>query len=686
MRKRLIGIILGVLAATVPSAAQEENMALGCPATASSEVGAHTADKAVDGNPAGDSRWESRFDGDDADDQWWSVDLREPREFDMIQIVWEGAYARRFRIEAANAADFSDAVTIVERDEQLTSLTRTYDLAAAVTARYVRFVGIERALPYGYSFFEFGVYKKTAPVVTRLTAVASADMCRLGGSVTIDCAAEDQYGAPMAVGEVSYEVSPADAGVFNSNVYTPLKTGTAVITVRSAGVAAPPVEVVGYDGSNVAAADKVTGHNDEADVATMGLAFDGNEGPGEWVLHGNTGDSEAERTYDAWFAMDLGKDYAVSMVSVCFEGASSSAYAVSFSADGETWTEAVSVTHPAGINAWKDRLGRFTADASRVRYVRFWSTQAATQYGVKVREFSVFGRAVDGEIVRSAQPDATTGAFVLDGELNEVTAAFFDEDNAMAYDMRSVMVKTPMAITPLNPNAMFIVTEEQKTSLAGTPNLVTVTADGYASDRITLRDGSDVNTLLTVRAAEVSYVRAASDELQTLVVPFATAVPADLRAYSLVDRTSSGLLFQETLTLTAGTPYIISGNRALELTATDAVVDFTCTTDSGDDAAFTGTYRRMTAAEAGTFVYVLDDKSQFRLASATAEIPPFRAWVTAEDASMAKMGVVFGDVTGFERIAGEVAAPETVKEFSLGGIRTTGRGIVVTKGRKSVRK
>ena len=53
---------------------------------------------------------------------------------------------------------------------------------------------------------------------------------------------------------------------------------------------------------------------------------------------------------------------------------------------------------------------------------------------------------------------------------------------------------------------------------------------------------------------------------------------------------------------------------------------------------------------------------------------------------MAKMGVVFGDVTGIERIAGEVAAPETVKEFSLGGIRTTGRGIVVTKGRKSVRK
>lgn len=685
-KKKIFMSMILSLAAVFPAAAQDGNMALGCRATASTEAGAHTADKAVDGDAAGDSRWESLFnDVADADAQWWSVDLGEPREFDMIQIVWEGAYAKAFRIVVAGNEDFSDARTVIERDEMLTTLTQNYDLPEAVTARYIRFEGIERALPYGYSFYEFGIYKKTAPVLTTLTAVPSAEMCRLGGSITVDCSALDQYGSAIDADNVMFEVSPADAGTFSGNTFTPAAVGVATITARAGEVSAAPFDIVCYDGSNIASADKVTGCNEEADAATMAFAFNGDEGPGEWILHGNTGDTEDDRTYDAWFTLDLGKDYGLSMVSVCFEGASSAAYTIAFSADGEEWTEAAAVSHAPGINAWKDRIGGFTADASAVRYIRFMSTVAATQYGVKVREFAVYGRAVEGELIASREPDAATGATVLDGELNDATAAFFADDNSTAYDMRGVNITAAMAITPVNPNAMFIVTPAQAGLLAGTPNIIIYNAGEYRAASIVLTDRHDVNTRLAVKAAEVSYSRTATDGYQTLVVPFAAAVPAGIRAYALVDRTPAGILFQESLTLEAGVPYLITGGAALSLSASDALLDFRLTPNNGDDATFEGTYAMLQAVPGS---YILDAGGMFRRTADGATVPAFRAWLTLTDASAAKMAVVFGDETGISTPATAVTESPA---YTIGGVKIPAgskplKGLIVENGRKTVKR
>lgn len=499
-KKKIFMSMVLSLAAVFTATAQDGNMALGCRATASTEAGSHTADKAVDGDAAGDSRWESLFnDVADADAQWWSVDLGEPREFDMIQIVWEGAYAKAFRIVVAGSDDFSDARTVIERDEMLTTLTQNYDLPEAVTARYIRFEGIERALPYGYSFYEFGVYKKAAPVLTTLTATPSAEMCRLGGSI------------------------------------------------------------------------------------------------------------------------------------------------------------------------------------------RFMSTVAATQYGVKVREFAVYGRAVEGEPIASPEPDAATGATVLDGELNDATAAFFDGDNSTAYDMRSVNITAAMAITPVNPNAMFIVTPAQAGLLAGTPNLIIYNAGEYRAAGIVLTDGYDVNTRLAVKAAEVSYSRTAADGYQTLVVPFAAAVPAGMRAYALVDRTPAGILFQESLMLEASVPYLITGGTALSLSASDVLLDFRLTPNSGDDATFEGTYTMLQAMPGS---YVLDGEGMFRRTADGATVPAFRAWLTLTDASAAKMAVVFGDATGISTPA--TAVTESLA-YTLGGVKIPAggkplKGLIIENGRKTVKR
>lgn len=73
----------------------EVNLALGKPASASSANGDNKAALAVDGNVS--SRWESQWD----DNQYLSIDLEDTYLIDRVNIVWEGAFARSYRLQAS---------------------------------------------------------------------------------------------------------------------------------------------------------------------------------------------------------------------------------------------------------------------------------------------------------------------------------------------------------------------------------------------------------------------------------------------------------------------------------------------------------------------------------------------------------------------------------------------------------
>jgi hypothetical protein len=128
-----------------------------------------------------------------------------------------------------------------------------------------------------------------------------------------------------------------------------------------------------------------TGNND------VNRVVDGNGGT-EWqgsATNGTAGDEEA-RTYDAWFVVDLGAFYDIAKVSIVFEGACSQAYHVDFSADANTWKQVFEHNGNAGVNGHTKDI-KFTVDNKKVRYIRFWSTKAATEWGMKIYEFQVYG-------------------------------------------------------------------------------------------------------------------------------------------------------------------------------------------------------------------------------------------------------------------------------------------------------
>lgn len=145
------------------TAEEEENLALGKKAWASSEVGDNTADKAVDGSTG------SRFESAQTDNEWFAVDLGESTDISQIKILWESAYAKAYKILLSDDNENWKEVYATTEGDGGTDLLEIQD-----KGRYIRLECSERALPYGYSLYEFQVFgnntseEATAPVFQKM--------------------------------------------------------------------------------------------------------------------------------------------------------------------------------------------------------------------------------------------------------------------------------------------------------------------------------------------------------------------------------------------------------------------------------------------------------------------------------------------------------------------------------------
>lgn len=370
-------------------AAKKENVVLNETAYASSG----TAVSGNDGNAG--TRWESAA----TDDQWWLCKMAEESEFNTVQIVWEGAYAKSFKLEVSNdSTAWTEIANIQDQTLQGFPYTQTITVGDQ-KAKYLRFVGVTRGTGYGYSFWELRAFVKKEQTLTTIELKAAADIVKVGETVKLTTITKDQDGENMEA-EVTYTVSPAEAGTVENGVFTAAQFGNATITAVSGSVSSAPVSVFCYEGENVALSTNIDTDNKviaQSEFAPKGtnafFAVDGNDGS-VWqgsATDGTEGTEEA-RTYDAWFVLDLGAKYDINFVSIKFEGACSQEYHLDFSADNADWKVAYNYVGNAGVNGHTDLLyGDKLANTTAVRYVRFFSTKAATQWGVKMYEMRVFG-------------------------------------------------------------------------------------------------------------------------------------------------------------------------------------------------------------------------------------------------------------------------------------------------------
>ena len=470
-----------------PTEILDVNFALASNGSSAEATSGQAAD-AIDNNPG--TRWESAH----SDPQTWILDLGQERIFNTLEILWEGAYAKTFTVStSSDKAAWTPVWNVTGQELAGFPYTQTQTIDKT-TARYVKFEGIERGTIYGYSFYEFRVYLAGTSTLTSLEAKSANALAKVGEGVSITVTAKDQNGKVIAnAGEVTYTVTPADAGAVVDNKYVPAKVGMASIVASIGEVKAAAFEVFGYDGENVALSTSINSSKivAQSDFAPSGTdawhAIDGNEGSvWQGCAANGTSNTDEDRTYDSWFVVDFGAYYDINLVSIKFEGACSQEYTVAFSADNATWATAYEYVGNAGVYGHTKLIyGNDLQNNTKARYARFYSTKAATQYGMKIFEFKVFGTpwVAPADDVKPVMGTAELVSKTFNSAVIAVTATDDTEvgsyhvvDAANAYDKTLGVTNGQITLSGLKASTTYTLTISAK-DLAGNESENTATLE-----------------------------------------------------------------------------------------------------------------------------------------------------------------------------------------------------------------
>lgn len=427
--KKLLLTTLALLAVITLSA--QTNLTQDCSAIATSG----NAAVAVDGNNG--TRWESAS----SDPQTWQVDLGEAKTFNTIAILWEGAYGKTFTIEAGNTVGsdgyLTDGTQVVAVTDQTLAdfpCQQTFKFTDT-NARYIKFNGIARGTQWGYSFFEFAVYNLEENLtLTSLNITASTAQTTVGNTINFTSKGKDQLGGGIDTGTLTWESSNPTVGTIENGIFTALAAGTTTITAKSGSVSSNAVELTVSAGAKI---DLFTNWQyriyplgDKTISASRDGLVDENDGS-LWVLHDVTSAVEADRIYETGFIADLGAIYDINNISIHFEGACSEAFTLSFAGNDGAFGEAV---YSGGVTGINNHTETFSGQSvTGARYVKFLSTKASSEWGVKIYDFSVVGTKT-ADVDNSAIPVFTAAeATATDDE--SVTFSLTATDANSAYVM-----------------------------------------------------------------------------------------------------------------------------------------------------------------------------------------------------------------------------------------------------------
>ncbi|WP_327277318.1 discoidin domain-containing protein [Streptomyces sp. NBC_01224] len=192
-RRRTVGVVIAAALLLVGSlllaypdradAAADPLISHGKPATASSsEASGLGPQNAFDGDPA--TRWAS---AEGEDPQWIRVDLGVTANVTRVELSWEAAYAKAYRIEIS-----ADGTTWTRLANETAGNGGTDDWSAlSGKGRYLRVYGSARGTAYGYSLHEvevYGILDGAPPQTGAFTVVAAGDIAAQCTASDSDCA------------------------------------------------------------------------------------------------------------------------------------------------------------------------------------------------------------------------------------------------------------------------------------------------------------------------------------------------------------------------------------------------------------------------------------------------------------------------------------------------------------------
>lgn len=393
------------------------NLALGKNVTTSSaENPSVDGSKLVDG--AAETRWSSNF----SDNEWFVVDLGQSYTINKVTLDWEASYATAYNIQVS--MDNNNWVTVYETtsgkggDEEI--------IINAIDARYVKVQGVKRALAYGYSLWEIGVYEAArveAPYFSLPSGTYSGEQ-----QITIQSNTKGVEIRYTTDGSTPNENSLLYVPTIKLSQNTTLKAiaykkgmiasdvAVATYVFGEGGVVTPnpnPGDDIVVTGDNIAKGKATTASGAEADAMAANYAVDGDQGT-RWSS--NFAD-------DAWITVDLGTTYSVNKVVLNWEGAYGFAYNIQTSTDGNNWTTVKALTGQDG------GIDEITFDAVSARYVRMQGVTRALPYGYSLWEMEVYATG-------SSESNNTSGTGTTYAELAAGKSASASGSESDAMDVR----------------------------------------------------------------------------------------------------------------------------------------------------------------------------------------------------------------------------------------------------------
>ena len=306
--------------------------------------------------------------------------------------------------------------------------------------------------------YTYGTKCSSDAVLTRIALSAASSFVKIGESVTLTAQAKDQLNKNMDA-VISFEVSPADAGVVADGKYTPAKAGAAVITAKS-GEISESLTIYGVSSDNLALNKPVVAGYEPGNQGELSSKMVDGDANTQWVTYADQPASVE------WAYIDLGGKYNVEAIDVLWGDPTSTSYILQVraeaptaeqAADDEAWT---TVAEQSGITINSEQFNVVKAAA---RYVRIHSLTKSANF-FRLKEVRVFGTEwvdvddnekpvmVSAELVSAGWDNAVIAVAATD---NHEVASFRVVETANSIDKKLLPADGKITLTGLTASTTY---------------------------------------------------------------------------------------------------------------------------------------------------------------------------------------------------------------------------------------
>ena len=479
------------------------NLAFRKPATASSNYGGNHVMNMVDGD------WSSRWESGRSDNEFVIVDLEALAEIEKITIHWEGAFARRYKLETS----LDGHNWTIVKDITNGSGGQESHTINKVQARFLRIHCTERTTingtKYGFSIYEFEVSGNILQRYPRVTIRETANKLLLPYAKTyLD---GSQSGDVFLKEKLSFNWELL-SGPSNGVVITEASSSLTKVEFNATGDYVFRLTVTNEDqfsntkdvvvnvsnvtqSSDLALMKPATASSIETESTNALAAVDGN---------GSTRWSSAFANNE-WWQVDLQHQVQPTSVRMVWEAAYARKFNVQISSDGVNWQllyennaftgGTINIPNPESLSG---------------RYLRVNCIERATQYGSSFYIFNVFGTYVT---TTNNMPVANAGS-VVESSLSEALlngSSSYDPDGD-ELSFKWVQIGGPSSVSIDGANTSIAMISGLK---AGNYYFMLTVDDGKALDFDIVRVSSQVNTSIKSIIGEeiLVYPNPADDKL-----------------------------------------------------------------------------------------------------------------------------------------------------------------------------